>query len=94
MSWITDLAGKAEDLLNQIDQTAATTLVINKSSPGNNGSGRKHLRTGSADAGVASPSYSGGGVLSSISFQNEFETPKSQIGGVADSVQYGKREYK
>ena len=38
MSWITDIAGKAENLLNQIDQNAATVLETAKIKSGSSAS--------------------------------------------------------
>ena len=34
MSWLTDIAGRAEDLLNKIDQNAGVILETNKSANG------------------------------------------------------------
>lgn len=68
MAWLQGLAGKAENLLNKMDQTAAETLHSEKSQPGSNASSRRptmvsisHNRTGS-NISVASDftsSYSG-----------------------------------
>lgn len=38
MSWFTDIAGKAEDLLNKVDQTAATALQTKSKQPYDGGS--------------------------------------------------------
>lgn len=48
MSWFTEIAGKAEDLLNRVDQTAATALQNkNKTSPFN--SDDQYLKSGPSD---------------------------------------------
>lgn len=54
MSWFTDLAGKAEDFLNQIDHNAAN--VLQKPKSGGTGSSPSHRKSQSGSAGTWSTS--------------------------------------
>lgn len=54
MSWFTDLAGKAEDFLNQIDNNAAN--VLHKPKSGATGSSPAHRKSQSGSAATWSTS--------------------------------------
>lgn len=63
MSWFTDIAGKAEDLLNRVDQTAATALQ-NKSKTPSYKSEDQYVKSSRSDATYGS-TFSAGSAFSS-----------------------------
>lgn len=62
MSWLTDIAGKAEDLLNRVDQTAATALQ-HKTQTSSYNAENQYIKPNTTDV-TYGPSYSSGSAFS------------------------------